>query len=270
MKVKKAVVALAAAAAATFASIPAHALIVLDGWQLKTATTLTTNIGRLNLVSGSAVVEQEVLGTNVFVGAEFRESGQIFSISYTPENVVGPLDTGFPSSLPTSITIAFTGVTGFVDALVGSGAHLVFTGGSYTISSGDGSSASGSVVGLDGTLSTSSTISGATGATTLIGSILSSTPGFDMRDSTGASLLADLASGKVFFEVTTNNQVTAPFATGACSFDPLATCVKVNAASAGDAYLAELPEPGSVALVGAALLAAGGVARRNRKVKSQA
>src|SRR5256885_15780565 len=85
--------------------------IVLDGWQLVTPTGITTQIGRLNLVSGTSTVEQQVDGTgNAFVGAKFAEFGSIFSVTFTHENVVGAGDVGAPSVLSDDLTLSFRNV----------------------------------------------------------------------------------------------------------------------------------------------------------------
>jgi hypothetical protein len=101
MNLKNTLRAVSAAAVMALVSVPASAAyVVLDGWQLVTPTTTTTQIGRMNLASGSATVEQEVNGSGqAFVGARFSESGAIYSISYTKENVVGAGDIGGPQNL---------------------------------------------------------------------------------------------------------------------------------------------------------------------------
>ena len=270
MKLTKLIRAASAAALVGVIAAPAQAaLVVLDGWQLFTpGGNAVTGIGRLNLVSGSATVEQEVSGGSVFVGADFRESGSIFSISYTKENVVGAGDIGAPTSLTEQLTIAFSGVAGKVTALnPGGGFKYSFTGGSYTIAGTFGTYASGSLVGIGGNASSTAIIGGFNGDSTALGNILSSVLGFDMRDNTGASLLADLASGAVFFEAVTNNNLTNLIGgLHECTFEAGSTCQSFSVASAGDAYLTrQVPEPGSVALVGLALFGAVAATRRKGK-----
>jgi hypothetical protein len=273
MKVRSLGPGLAAAALTLGLSLPAEAgLVVLDAWQLQTAAGTTTNIGRLNLVSGSSTVYQEVNGAgDVFVGASFAETGVIYSISYTPNSVVGPLDVGAPVALTENLTITFSNVAGHVDSLLsGGGFHFLFDSGSFVIT-GDvnGGTASGSIVGLDGTVGSSLTATGVTGATTILGQILS-TSGITFRDSGGISLNSLLASGEILFEATTNNQITSASAVGACPagtpFDAGDQCRTVLAASAGDAYLVRaVPEPSGVALAGLALGLLGFVSRRAKK-----
>lgn len=267
MRLNKLIPTLSAALVAAVVSVPAHAgYQVLDGWQLQTNTGTTTDIGRLNLVSGSATVYQEVLGSSVFLGARFVESGVIYSISYTKESTPGPLDVGPPIALHDNLTISFSNVAGHVDGLLGGGGFtFVFDSGTYSITAASGGSVSGSIIGLNGSSSSSSTISGATGATTLLGNILATVSIFDFKDSSGTSLAGELASGKVLFEATTNNQITGAQSFNPCPFDAGATCATVGTASAGDDYLVRVvPEPGTVALLGLSLGALGFVSRRRK------
>jgi len=249
-------------------------IIVLDGWQLVTPTGITTQIGRLNLVSGTSTVEQEVDGTgNAFVGAHFADFGTIFSLTFTHENVVGAGDIGPPSILSDSLTLTFSNVFGRVDALnAGGGFHYVYESGSFVISGIAGNYASGSIVGLGGNESSTAVIGGFHGDSTMLGSIGSILNlQFDLRDSTGVSLKPALVTGDVFFEAVTNNITTGVNGVAQCTFKPGATCASLNVASAGDAYLVRpssdstVPEPASLILVGIGVLALGAVRRRSRK-----
>jgi len=250
-------------------------IIVLDGWQLVTPTGITTQIGRLNLVSGTSTVEQQVDGTgNAFVGAQFAESGSIFSLTFTHENVVGAGDIGAPSVLSDSLTLTFSNVFGRVDALnAGGGFHYVYESGSFVISGIAGNYASGSIVGLGGNESSTAVLGGFNGDSTLLGSIGSILNlQFDLRDSTGVSLKPELATGVVYFEPVTNNNTTGVIGLGQCTFKAgAATCASMSVASAGDAYLvrtssdSSVPEPASLILVGIGVLALGAVRRRSRK-----
>ncbi|HSC63507.1 MAG TPA: hypothetical protein VLD35_07735 [Caldimonas sp.] len=172
-----------------FASASASAGMALDGWQLITPTSITTNIGRLNLVDGTSTVEQQVNGVgDAFVDARFSEFGSISSLAFTPENVIGAGDTCPSSVLSDKLTLTFSNVTGSVTALnAGGGFHYVFDSGTFVISGIGGNYASGSVVGLGGNAS-STAIGGFNGDSTLLGAFASILNlQFDLRDSAGIS-----------------------------------------------------------------------------------
>jgi len=272
MNFKKLASALAVAAVAAVASVPAQAgYVVLDGWQLVTPVQTTTNIGRMNLVSGNAIVEQEVNGLGqAFVGAKFQESGQIFSLTYTSENTVGLGDSGAPGMFGELLQISFSSVAGVVTNLnPGGGFHYTFTSGMFQITSGATTYATGSIVGIGGNASSTSIIGGFTGDSTLLAAVLSTGIGVDFRDNTATSLLADMAAGDVLFQATTTNTLANVIGGGPCSFapsNPVNGCVRLNVASAGDAYLVRaVPEPGTLALTGLALFAAASLTRRLSK-----
>ena len=156
MKLKTLALATGLAISAMSVAVSAQAA-VLDAWQMQITGDTYTNIGRLSLTAGSAKVYQELNATNqVFVGAKFVEDSTVYSISYVQNNVVGPTDTGAPTSFSNAdkLSIMLSGVKGHVTSLsAGGGYGYAFDSGIFTVKDYAGTNsilATGNVIGTTG------------------------------------------------------------------------------------------------------------------------
>ena len=276
MKFKKTLVS-AAVACASLLSTSAQAYFQEDGWSLSNGLVTTTSIGHISLSGGVASVNQEIgVGGNPFVGASFVEYGQIFNLSFVPENALGFNDylPGVPPAYA-PLKIEFVGLAGVVTAYNSATGKINYNFlpnvGSINISDAVSGTSLATLKNFGpsgGDLNDFFGAAQTAGQSTLFLNFENFLNGFNigLSDPYGTGTPTSYANpGDLFLQVQTNNKIGSP-ATGpvACSFDQNKVCVALTITSDGSADLLRVPEPGSLALLGLGLFGLGAIRRRQK------
>lgn len=294
MKLTKIVQSLAVAGTLALGSSGANALIVEDSWKLDFTglgwNSVTSNIGHLNLSGGTGTVTQQ-LGVNGLpdIGEAFTEFGAIYSLTVTQNNAIGMGDSGSSAAFTAflydssnfifarpDLEIVYTGLTGKLTSVDGSGAvtYAFDPGvGAITVRARLVDALASGVVALTGytdvaTFSLVNPSGGSLGnflggnvpnGTTDALSIEVGDPYGIFKDSAGNTLLST-ALDPLFGILHTDNKLIGQSSV-TCDEETEECAAVFQVRSDGSFDIARIPEPGTVALLGIAILGLASVRR---------